>query len=289
MDSIGRRKFLQALSAAAAGLAPFHSAWALDDSLQRVLKENPTLIPATAVKPAPRRTVPKPYTVVVDAGHGGVDPGCIGRTGTYEKDVVLDTALRLARGLEATKRYKVSMSRHTDDFVTLEDRVIRARNLNADLFISVHADALPERSERGASVFTLSEKASDKEAAMVAERENKSDLVAGVKYTADPQVNEILFDLARRQTNNLSLQLAQKLVSELGHRVRLLNHTHRSAAFVVLKAPDIPSALVETGCLSNADEERDLRNANYRQMVSGALLNSVNAYFDVMTKQMADG
>ena len=227
--------------------------------------------------------------MVVDAGHGGVDPGCIGRTGTYEKDVVLDTALRLARGLEASKRYKVSLSRRTDDFVTLEDRVVRARGITADLFISVHADALPERSERGASVFTLSEKASDKEAAMVAERENKSDLVAGVKYTADPQVNEILFDLARRQTNNLSLQLAQKLVVELGHHVRLLNHTHRSAAFVVLKAPDIPSALVETGCLSNADEERDLRNGNYRQMVAGALLNSVNAYFDVMTKEMADG
>jgi N-acetylmuramoyl-L-alanine amidase len=294
MDSVGRRKFLQALSAAAAGLAPFQSAWALDDSVQRVLDGLPAApTPAAAVKPgarpAPRRSAPKLYTVVVDAGHGGVDPGCIGRTGTYEKDVVLDTALRLARGLEASRRYKVSLSRRTDDFVTLEDRVIRARGLTADLFISVHADALPERSERGASVFTLSEKASDKEAAMVAERENKSDLVAGVKYTADPQVNEILFDLARRQTNNLSLQLAQKLVSELGRHVRLLNHTHRSAAFVVLKAPDIPSALVETGCLSNADEERDLRNGNYRQMVAGALLASVNAYFDVITKQMADG
>jgi N-acetylmuramoyl-L-alanine amidase len=287
MDSVGRRKFLQALSAAAAGLAPFHSAWALDDSIQRVLNGKAAPIPAAAARPASRRS--KLYTVVVDAGHGGVDPGCIGRTGTYEKDVVLDTALRLARGLEATRRYKVAMSRNTDDFVTLEDRVIRARNINADLFISVHADALPERSERGASVFTLSEKASDKEAAAVAERENKSDLVAGVKYTADPQVNEILFDLARRQTNNLSLQLAQKLVVELGHHVRLLNHTHRSAAFVVLKAPDIPSALVETGCLSNADEERDLRNGNYRQVVSGALLASVNAYFDVIARQMADG
>jgi N-acetylmuramoyl-L-alanine amidase len=293
MDSVGRRKFLQALSAAAAGLAPFHSAWALDDSVQRVLNGSAGPIPAAAAKsgprPARRKATPRLYTVVVDAGHGGVDPGCIGRTGTYEKDIVLDTALRFARGLEATKRYKVSLSRHTDDFVTLEDRVIRARNINADLFISVHADALPERSERGASVFTLSEKASDKEAAMVAERENKSDLVAGVKYTADPQVNEILFDLARRQTNNLSLQLAQKLVVELGRHVRLLNHTHRSAAFVVLKAPDIPSALVETGCLSNADEERDLRNGKYRQMVSGALLSSVNAYFDLMTKEMADG
>ena len=292
MDSVGRRKFLQALSAVAAGLAPFHSAWALDDSIKRVLNGDTGPIPAAAARQSARLTPAKPrklYTVVVDAGHGGVDPGCIGRTGTYEKDVVLDTALRLARGLEASKRYKVSMSRRTDDFVTLEGRVARARAINADLFVSVHADALPERSERGASVFTLSEKASDKEAAMVADRENKSDLVAGVKYTADPQVNEILFDLARRQTNNLSLQLAQKLVVELGRHVRLLNHTHRSAAFAVLKAPDIPSALVETGCLSNAEEERQLRNGNYRQMVAGALVASVNAYFDIITKQMADG
>jgi N-acetylmuramoyl-L-alanine amidase len=293
MDSVGRRKFLQALSAAAAGLVPFQSAWALDDSIHRVLDNVPAPARSASARPAarpvPRKAAPHLYTVVVDAGHGGVDPGCIGRTGTYEKDVVLDTALRFARGLEASKRYKVSMSRRTDDFVTLEDRVARARAINADLFVSVHADALPERSERGASVFTLSEKASDREAAMVAERENKSDLVAGVNYTADPQVNEILFDLARRQTNNLSLQLAQKLVAELGRHVRLLNHTHRSAAFVVLKAPDIPSALVETGCLSNADEERELRSANYRQMLAGALVSSVNAYFDVIAKEMADG
>jgi N-acetylmuramoyl-L-alanine amidase len=293
MNSVGRRKFLQALSAAAAGLAPFHSAWALDDSVNRVLNGTSGPFAAAATRftplPAPRKAPRKLYTIVVDAGHGGVDPGCIGRTGTYEKDVVLDTALRFARGLEASKRYKVVLSRRSDDFVTLEDRVARARALSADLFVSVHADALPERSERGASVFTLSERASDREAAMVAERENKSDLVAGVKYTADPQVNEILFDLARRQTNNLSLQLAQKLVSELGRHVRLLNHTHRSAAFVVLKAPDIPSALVETGCLSNAEEERELRNPNHRQMVAGALVASVNAYFDVVAKQLADG
>ena len=142
-----------------------------------------------AVTPLPpaARPAAKVYSVVVDAGHGGVDPGCIGRAGTYEKDVVLDTAMKLARGLEATKRYKISMSRSSDDFVSLEDRVIRARTIGADLFISVHADALPQRSERGASVFTLSEKASDREAALVAQRENDSDRVAGVKYTADPR------------------------------------------------------------------------------------------------------
>jgi N-acetylmuramoyl-L-alanine amidase len=273
MASFDRRKFLQALSGAAVGLAPFHSAWALNAA-----KHLPTPPPAPAAKL---------YTVVVDAGHGGVDPGCISRGGTYEKDIVLDTALRVARGLEATRRYKIAMSRSSDDFVSLEDRVIHARNIGADLFISVHADALPERSMRGASVFTLSDKASDKEAAAVAERENRSDLVAGVKYTTDPEVNEILFDLARRQTNNLSLRLAQQLVVELGHHVTLLRNTHRSASFVVLKAPDIPSALVETGCLSNPDEERDLRNASYRDVVAGALMRSVNDYFDLVAKGSA--
>src|SRR5215469_772940 len=149
MNSVGRRKFLQALSAAAAGLMPFHSAWALDDSVHRVLDGIPAAAARPAARPAPRKAARRLYTIVVDAGHGGADPGCIGRTGTYEKDVVLDTALRLARGLETSKRYKVSMSRRTDDFVTLEDRVARARAINADLFLSVHADALPERSERG--------------------------------------------------------------------------------------------------------------------------------------------
>src|SRR6185437_9367488 len=149
MDSVGRRKFLQALGAAAAGLAPFHSAWALDDSINRVLNGASGPLAAAATRsnprPAPRKAPRKLFTVVVDAGHGGVDPGCIGRTGTYEKDIVLDTALRFARGLEASKRYKVSMSRRTDDFVTLEGRVARARAINADLFISVHADALRAR------------------------------------------------------------------------------------------------------------------------------------------------
>lgn len=219
---------------------------------------------------------------MVDAGHGGVDPGAIGRIGTYEKNVVLDMALKLAHRLEATRRYKVAMSRSTDTFVSLEERVIHARKIKADLFVSVHADSLPEPSLRGASVYTLSAKASDKEAAMVAASENSSDRVAGVHYTPDPEVNEILFDLARRQTNNLSLRFAHDLVVELGRHVRLLDHAHRSAAFVVLKAPDIPSVLVETGCLSNIVEERDLRRASYREVVAGALLHSVNDYFDLV-------
>jgi N-acetylmuramoyl-L-alanine amidase len=261
-----RRSFLKTITgvAAGAGLAPFQSAWAAGSRGS-----------AAAKRPI----------VWVDAGHGGVDPGCIGYTGAYEKDIVLATALDVARHLEASRRYKVQMSRSDDTFVTLEDRVARARAHNADLFLSIHADALPEPSIRGASVFTLSEKASDKEAAAVAERENESDLVAGINFgSKDPEVNEILFDLTRRQTNNLSIRLAQRVVNELGRHVRLLNHTHRSADFVVLKAPDIPSALVEIGCLSNRIEERDLRERSYQRAVASALYRSVNDYFDFVAK-----
>jgi len=234
-----------------------------------------------------RVTVPLPKrpTIVVDAGHGGVDPGCVGQSGVYEKDIVLDTALDLARQLDSSKRFKVYMSRTDDSFVPLGERVARARAHNADLFLSIHADALPIANARGASVFTLSEKASDREAAALAERENKSDVVAGINFgTQDPEVNEILFDLTRRQTNNLSIRLAQRLVVELGHRVRLLKNTHRSAAFVVLRAPDIPSALVEIGCLSNRDEERALAQPAYQRVVATALLRSVNDYFDNVAK-----
>src|SRR5579862_3013437 len=268
MRVFDRRRFLETLGGVAlgAGLAPFHSAWAAEEVRVTV-------------------PLPKRQQIVIDAGHGGVDPGCIGRVGTYEKDIVLSTALDLARQLEATKRFKVVLSRSDDTFVSLEDRVARARAHNADLFLSIHADALPIANARGASVFTLSEKASDKEAAAVAERENKSDLVAGLNFgTQDPEVNEILFDLTRRQTNNLSIRLAQRLVTELGHRVKLLRNTHRSAAFAVLKAPDIPSALVEIGCLSNREEERSLCQPSYQHAVAGALLHSINDYFDLVAK-----
>ncbi len=268
MSGFDRRGFLKVLSAvtASAGLVPFRSAWAAET--------------ARVTVPLPKRP-----TIVIDAGHGGVDPGCIGHAGTYEKDIALATALELARQLEAGKRFKVQLSRTDDTYVPLLERVARARAHDADLFLSIHADALPEPAARGASVFTLSEKASDKEAAALADRENRSDLVAGINFgTKDPEVNEILFDLTRRQTNNLSIRLAQRLVNELGHHVKLLNHTHRSAAFVVLKAPDIPSALVEIGCLSNRTEEHALRETSYQHAVATALLRSVGDYFDNVAK-----
>jgi len=235
--------------------------------------------------PLVARSAPKTHLVVLDPGHGGVDPGAIGFSGVYEKDIALATAREVARQLEATKRYRVRMTRSGDEFVPLQERVAFAHAAGGELFLSIHADALPNAGVRGASVFTLSEKASDKEAAELAARENKADLIAGIDLSRhEPVVSEILFDLARRQTNNLSIRLARELVSELGHEVRLLNNSHRAAGFVVLKAPDIPSALVELGCLSNKDEDRLLQEPGYQHKLATGLVRSVNDYFDFVAK-----
>jgi N-acetylmuramoyl-L-alanine amidase len=236
-------------------------------------------------EPQVARTAHKTHLIVLDPGHGGVDPGAIGFSGVYEKEIALATAQQLARELETTKRYRVRLTRSGDEFVALQDRVAFAHAEGADLFLSIHADALPNAGMRGASVYTLSEQASDKEAAALAARENKADLIAGIDLSRhEPVVSEILIDLARRQTNNLSIRLARELVTELGHEVRLLNNSHRSAGFVVLKAPDIPSALVEVGCLSNRTEEQLLQRPAYQHKLATGLVRSINDYFDQVAK-----
>jgi N-acetylmuramoyl-L-alanine amidase len=223
--------------------------------------------------------------VMLDPGHGGVDPGCISLSGAYEKDITLATARTLAHEIEAAGRYRVALTRVDDEYVPLPDRVQRARAAGADLMLSIHADALPDERMRGASVFTLSEQASDRAAAALAARENKADFVAGIDLSRHaPEVSNILFDLARRETNNESIRLARSLVVELGRRVRLLNHSHRSAGFAVLKAPDVPSALVEIGCLSNREEEVLLQSAPYQRKLTGGLVQSVDDFFDFPAK-----
>jgi N-acetylmuramoyl-L-alanine amidase len=242
-------------------------------------------LPALAEPQTARVPPRKTHLVVLDPGHGGLDPGAIGISGTYEKDIALATAQELARLLEAMKRYRVVLTRNGDEFLPLQDRVGVARDVGGDLFLSIHADALPNAAVRGASVYTLSEKASDAEAAALAARENKADLIAGIDLSRqEPAVSEILLDLARRQTNNLSIRLARELVVELGRAAPLLDNTHRSAGFAVLKAPDIPSALVELGCLSNHAEERQLQQTSYQRKLAASLLRSVNDYFDFVAK-----
>jgi N-acetylmuramoyl-L-alanine amidase len=231
---------------------------------------------------------PGKLVVVVDPGHGGVDPGTIGVSGIHEKHIALQAGLELRRQLEASGKYTVVMTRDQDVFVRLERRVAVARAAGADLFISLHADSIAKKHTRGATVYTLSEQASDQEAAALAAKENTADVIAGIDLTAEAygeDVTKILIDLAQRKTMNISAEFAGGLISELGKATRLLRETHRFAGFRVLKAPDVPSALVELGYLSNRDDERILRDPNHRRGLMRAIVRAVDRFF--ATRQAA--
>jgi len=241
--------------------------------------------PASAPFPAwllPQRKpippLPNPV-IVIDPGHGGVDPGAIAPDGVYEKNIVFPTAVDLVRLLVARHRFRVFLTRRQDEFVPLPERVARARAWNADLFMSIHADALPNSAMRGLSVFTLSAHASDQYAAALAQSENR-EIVDGVNLRRQSQdVGNVLLDLARRQTDNLSIALARAVATVLGRDVALLENPQRSANFVVLTAPDIPSVLVELGCLSNPIEERLLQQSAYQERLARGLAQAVEMYF----------
>lgn len=237
--------------------------------------------PDAAAIPLPKRRVLRSVkTVAIDPGHGGVDPGAIGVRGTREKRVTLSHALALARQLRASGRYRVVLTRVRDVFVPLRTRVAIARRRAADLFISLHADSIPRSSVRGASIYTLSERASDRQAARLAAKENKADLIAGIDLTEQTSdVAGFLIDLAQRQTMNDSADFARLLTSEIGKVRPLLRNTHRFAGFAVLKAPDVPSVLVELGYLSNPSDERRLNQRRERDRVVAAIVRAVDRYF----------
>jgi N-acetylmuramoyl-L-alanine amidase len=218
--------------------------------------------------------------IVIDPGHGGVDPGATGVTGTLEKDVVLGVAQSLAAELRKSGRYKVVMTRDSDIFLSLKARVALGRKSRADLFVSIHADAAPASGARGASVYTLSEQASDREAEALASAENQSDIIAGVDLSKEPDiVTSILIDLAQRETKNRSAKFAQILIPEL-HKVGSLTHrTHRFAGFRVLKAPDVPSVLIELGYLTNVEDESAMRGSRWRKGMAKAIAQAVDGYF----------
>lgn len=220
--------------------------------------------------------------IVIDAGHGGPDPGAIAANGMYEKVVTLAAAKELKRQLEATGRYEVSLTRDRDIYHKLRKRIQIARNLKADIFISLHADSLNRRNVKGASVYTLSDKASDKETARLAARENNADAIIDMDLsTEDDDVADILIDLAMRDTMNHSKVFADTLVKALGQKgITLLENTHRFAGFAVLKAPDIPSVLVEMGYLSNAKEAQKLASSDYRKRLMSAIVFGIDLYFD---------
>jgi N-acetylmuramoyl-L-alanine amidase len=219
-------------------------------------------------------------TIVLDPGHGGKDPGAIGAHGTMEKDVNLQMAKQLKVLLEASGRYKVVLTRTDDRLLPLRQRIEVARGAKADLFISIHADHNERAELRGASVYTLSETASDAEAAAVAARENKDGVITGVDLTTQsPMVTSILIDLAQRETKNLSARFASLLTDQLGERTLVLRDSHRFAGFVVLKALDVPSVLLELGYLSNADDEAALGSKRHRRVVAKAIRDAIDQYF----------
>ena len=233
-------------------------------------------VPIPGLKP--RRDRPK--VIIVDAGHGGPDPGAIGRSGTREKDIVLAAAREIRDRLGAIGRYDVILTRSGDNYLKLRERVDLARRAGGDLFISLHADSHPLVLTSGASVYTLSERASDAEAAALAEKENKSDIIAGFDLTEENnEVTNILIDLAQRETMNRSALFASLLTRELSARVPVLRRTHRFAGFAVLKAPDIPSVLLELGYLSNIKEERRLSNPKHRAKIVDAVIDAIETYF----------
>jgi N-acetylmuramoyl-L-alanine amidase len=228
-----------------------------------------------------RKPLPPPPTrvVVIDPGHGGIDPGAIGADGAYEKNIVLPTALELARFLAVTRRFRVFLTRRVDAFVPLAERVAQARARRADMFLSIHADALPDKSLRGLSVYTISATASDRDAAALAKSENL-EVVDGVDLKRQSrEVSTVLLELARRETGNQSLALADDVVEALGREFALRDNPRRAAGFVVLSAPDIPSVLVELGCLSNPVEGRLLQRAAYQERLARGLAEAVEAYF----------
>ncbi|MEM1132018.1 MAG: N-acetylmuramoyl-L-alanine amidase [Pseudomonadota bacterium] len=219
--------------------------------------------------------------VVIDAGHGGHDPGAISpHGGTYEKDVALSIALAIRDQVLASGRYRVALTRDTDRYLVLKERFGIARRLGADLFISVHADAAQNQDARGATVYTLSEVASDREAEKLAARENKADIISGLDLAQTPKsVSPILIDLRQRETMNLSADFARLMVREGSDRMRFRSEAHRFASFVVLKAPDVPSILLETGYLTNANDVRMLVSKKGQQQIAQSVASAVQVYF----------
>ena len=218
--------------------------------------------------------------VMLDPGHGGKDPGAIGVSGTHEKNIALAAALELRRQLLATGRYRVEMTRARDVFVPLDERVSRAQSRKAALFVSLHADALTDRGVRGASVYTLANTASDAQTAALARRENSADRFGGTAFRdVAPEVGRILASLVRQETRLGSARVAQALVRDLTKDTKLLANPSRHAGFMVLKAADIPSVLVEMGFMSNREDEAALRQVGHRTRVVAAMKRAVDGYF----------
>lgn len=243
------------------------------------------VVTAYTAKPPVRRSDGK-RIIVVDPGHGGVDPGTLGRSGANEKTITLKISKAIKRQLEATGRYKVYLTRENDIYIPHRRRFGKAKQVGADLFISVHVDAIDNRKVRGGTVYTLNEKASDRESALLAAKENKSDVLAGVDLAeTDNEVSNILIELAQRETMNSSARFAEILVPEMRRQVKMHKRGHRFANLLVLKSPDIPSVLVETGYITNKADARMLNSSDGARRISKAINGAVDSYFETLLAQ----
>jgi N-acetylmuramoyl-L-alanine amidase len=256
------------------------------------MESKPELKPAiagvNAVAPTDTAAPPKPASppdprpvVVIDPGHGGLDNGTRSGGEVMEKDLVLGFGLALRDRVEKSGKYRVVMTRSDDTFIPLNDRVKIARNQSAALFVSIHADALPRREgdAQGATIYTLSDKASDAEAERLAEAENKADAIGGVNLTEEPtEVADILIDLAQRETRTFSNRFARLLMGEMKNTVRMHKHPLKSAGFRVLKAPDVPSVLVELGYVSNKGDLEHLVSENWRSKTVGSIAQAIDVF-----------
>jgi N-acetylmuramoyl-L-alanine amidase len=219
--------------------------------------------------------------IVLDPGHGGIDNGTRGLTGILEKEVALAFANVLRDKLQKSGRYDVYLTRTDDSFVSLSDRVTFAQSHHAKLFVSIHANSFPGAAVRGTTIYTVSDKASDKMAEDVANSENQSDVLAGLDMSSgdSDQVKGILFDLTKRETRNFGVVFARNLVKELKTSSRMFKVPHQTASFVVLNAADVPSAMVELGFMSNADDEKLLLSDEWRQKTAEAIATAIDGYF----------
>ena len=242
--------------------------------------------PLAEPEPARPRAATERPVIVIDAGHGGIDPGAVGAANLLEKNLVLTVAKKVQEQLEKSGRYEIVMTRVGDVFVSLNDRLAISRKAQSDLFISIHADSIEEtfaQSIKGATIYTLSERASDAEARAIAEKENASDLIAGLDVASgedNTDVKNILIDLMKRETANFSADFSRTLVRSLKSNVALSRDPQRSAAFKVLRQTHAPSVLVELGYVSNPEESRQMQSAAWQDKVATSIATAVHAYFD---------
>lgn len=254
-----------------------------DGFMRKVALDTKAVRAAVPAKPGPQADSgdPRPL-VVLDPGHGGIDTGTRAPSGELEKDIVLDFAQRLRDRIEKSGKYRVLMTRTHDTYVPLAERVRIARNAGASLFVSIHADSLPhkEGDAQGATIYTLSETASDPQAAQLADQENRSDVIAGVDLKTEPDdVAGILIDLAQRETKTFSVQFAHNLASEMKEATRLHKDPVKSAGFRVLRAPDVPSVLVELGYVSNKQDLESLLSDSWRDRTATSIAQAVDGFF----------